>query len=522
MTELGIMLKSGPVPLYEQIYEQIRCRIIGGELLSGERLPSTRSLASFLSVSRTTVEQAYEQLLSEGYIEARPQRGYDVCDIGTQRVLVEKNVRLPVPSATAVGGAKAGDAPDGGATVPADRKKSVEIDFSPRTIDMSSFPYATWKKITRQILVGENSAMFFKGDPQGDEALREIIARYLNLSRGVNCRAQQIIIGAGNDYLLMLLCQILGPRRVAMEAASYRRAAQILGRLGCEVTPVDMDEYGMSVQSLTESGCSLCYVMPAHQYPSGIVMPIGRRRELLRWADEDANGVSDGGAQTRYIIEDDYDSEFRYRGKPVPSLQASDSGGHVIYMGTFSKSVAPAIRVSFMVLPEQLLEVYHRECLCFSNTVSRIDQAILENFLSGGYFERYLSKMRRRYRIKHDLLLRELAELPEGYMVSGADAGLHVLISRGTAAEGKLTRSIWEALCREEEELIRAARKRGIELYSLHEELFWTGRDTDEGSRRSISCPQILMKPTWILGYASLSEDEIRKGTGILCELTKA
>ena len=308
--------------LYEQIYEYIRQEIRDGKLLQGERLPSTRSLAEYLQVSRSTVDVAYEQLLSEGYIEARPYRGYFVCKMEELFRLEEQGEK-------------------GVAAVSAPQKNTVgsyTYDFSPTQIDMSAFPFSVWKRMNKNILSDSNSKLFSQGNAQGDLGLRETIARYLHASRGVNCTPEQIIVGAGNDYLLMLLDKILGKNLpVAIENPTYKRAYQIFQSFGYPVITVDMDENGLLVSELEKTEAVLAYVMPSHQYPTGTVMPIGRRSELLKWANS---------REERYLIEDDYDSEFRYKGKPIPSLQSSDKNGKVIYMGTFSKAIAPAIRVS--------------------------------------------------------------------------------------------------------------------------------------------------------------------------------
>ena len=237
----------------------------------------------------------------------------------------------------------------------------------------------------------------------------------------------------------------------------------------------------MLVSELERTGADLAYVMPSHQYPTGTVMPIERRMELLQWA---------AAQKERYLIEDDYDSEFRYRGKPIPSLQASDHHGKVIYIGTFSKSIAPAIRVSYMVLPERLLEIYHTGCSCFSSTVSRINQEIINEFIRDGYFERYLNKMRRIYRMKHDLMLRELEVLQDRFAISGADAGLHLLLS---CRDG-----------RTEQELAELAAAREVRVYPLAEYRIQDGTDH--------MMPELLQNPTVILGYASLTEEQIIEG----------
>ncbi len=464
MRELPIHIelehKSGRT-LYEQIYEYIREEIRKGNLLQDERLPSARFLSDYLQVSRTTVDMAYGQLVAEGYLIAKPKRGYFVGDV---RELYN----------TGMSDIHAKKEP-----VQREERLGERYDFSPNAIDMSQFPFATWKKITKNIMVDARSHLFALGEPQGDIELRRTICRYLHGSRGVICDPEQIIVGAGNDFLLLLLEKILGRHiHVAMENPTYIRAYKIFRSFAYPISLIPMDDKGIRVDKLEESGARLAYVMPSRQYPTGISMPIGRRMELLRWADKD---------RERYLIEDDYDSEFRYKGKPLPSLQASDRLGHVIYIGTFSKAIAPAIRVSYMVLPYPLLERYRRECGFFSSTVSRIDQTILNEFISDGYFERYLNKMRKLYRTKHDLLLGELRGLEERFTVSGESAGLHVLL---TDKRG-----------RSETALEQAAAEADVKVYGMG----------------AFYMEEVQGIPaTVILGYGGLSPEEIGEGISVL------
>ncbi len=444
--------------LYQQIYEHIRQEIREGKLLAGERLPSTRSLAEYLQVARSTVDYAYDQLLSEGYIEAKPYKGYFVCRLEgiftmEQQEMTEPEVVRP-------------DSQEDGT--------QVQVDFSPYGIDMTGFPFGVWKRITKNILNDSNSELFAQGEPQGDYDLRMTISRYLHSSRGVNCRPEQIIVGAGNDYLLLLLEKILGRHvGIAMENPTYKRAYRIFQSFAYRIYTVDMDDKGMRADKLFSLPVRAAYVMPSHQYPTGAVMTIGRRAELLRWAEKEPD---------RYLIEDDYDSEFRYRGKPIPSLQSSDKRGKVIYIGTFSKAIAPAIRVSYMVLPESLLEVYRRDCSFYSCTVSRIDQRILNEFIRDGYFERHLNKMRMHYRAKHDLLLAELEPFKKAFTISGEDAGLHLLLT----AKGAVT----------EAQLLSAATEAGVKVYGMSENMV----ETD------------ATKATILLGFGSVSEPEMKEG----------
>ena len=473
MYEMTIRLQlNSKKRLYEQIYEHIRHEIREGKLLPGERLPSTRSLAEYLQVARSTVDYAYDQLLSEGYIEARPYRGYFVCPIEalleiediTKSTRVEQgnsgrtaDLRLPGASET--------------------EKQTIRCDFSPYRIDMSGFPFGVWKRITKNILTDANSELFAQGEPQGDYDLRLTISRYLHSSRGVECSPEQIVIGAGNDYLLMLLEKILGRHvPIAMENPTYIKAYRIFDSFAYDIRTVDMDENGMQVSGLRQSGARVAYVMPSHQFPTGCVMPIGRRLELLKWAGEEPD---------RYLIEDDYDSEFRYRGKPIPALQASDEYGKVIYMGTFSKAIAPTIRVSYMVLPIPLLEKYRSELLFYSCTVPRIDQRILNEFIRDGYFERHLNKMRKLYRSKHDILLEALKPFEPYFQITGEDAGLHLLLT----ARGQV----------EEKKLIDKAAEQGARVYGLSE-FRVDQKETQNGAA------------TVLLGYGDLSPEQIIEG----------
>lgn len=460
--------------LYEQIYEHIRREIREGRLLMGERLPSTRSLADYLQVARSTVDTAYGQLLDEGYIEARPCRGYYVCPVEELAQVGEAQHGIGEPMCNAEP-ALGTDREEEAAEVAALwAGREPEVDFSPNGIDMSVFPFSVWKRITKNILIGSNSELFARGEPQGDSNLRLTISRYLHASRGVNCSPEQIIIGAGNDYLLMLLEKILGRKtRVAMEDPTYKRTWRIFRSFGWPVVTVPMDEGGMSVSALERTDARIAYVMPSHQHPTGVVMPIGRRMELLKWA---------AGAPDRYLIEDDYDSEFRYRGKPIPSLQGSDSHGRVVYIGTFSKAIAPAIRVSYMVLPESLLARFRSECWFYSCTVSRIDQRVLNEFIRDGYFERHLNKMRKLYRSKHDYLLAEAEPLRERFELSGEYAGLHVNLTARDA--------------RTEDEYLRLAAQEGIRVYGMSD----------------YRIAQKTQKATLMLGFGALDEAGIRAG----------
>ncbi len=462
MNELAITLdmESG-VYLYEQIYQYIKNEIVEGKLSSKERLPSTRALAEHLQIARSTVELAYEQLVSEGYIEAKPYKGYFICPVGElYHLKKEQSVKREEIK----------------------KENSYLFDLSPNGIEMKAFPFSTWRRISKNVLAEHQKDIFEPGHPKGDFEFRDTICRYVYSFRGVNCEPEQIIIGAGNDYLLVLLGKILGEhQRVAMENPTYKRAYRIFSSAGYEMSTMPIDKNGMSMEHLRNSQANIAYIMPSHQFPTGVVMPIGRRMELLKWAEE---------AENRYLIEDDYDSEFRYKGKPIQALQAWDKKEKVIYMGTFSKSIAPAIRVSFMVLPKPLLEQYERNAGFLSSTVSRIDQAILNEFIGAGHYERYLNKMRKIYRTKHDCLLECLRPFKNKFHISGENAGLHIILTsreKGTS----------------EEQLANTAEDAGIKVYGMSNYFVEEKDAKDEYAKI-------------LLGYASLSEEEIRNALLIL------
>lgn len=462
MNDLTIVLdgKSG-VPLYEQIYYHIKNEITEGGLPFGKRLPSTRKLAKFLQVSRTTVDLAYEQLVSEGYVEARPCKGYYVCEL-------EGICSLRPESPRARRKPKKQDA-------------GCLYDFSPRGVDLNSFPLGAWRKISKEILMEDNTRFFQLGDPAGEWELRCTIADYLHQARGVSAEPEQIIVGAGNDFLHMLLRVLLGNRRVlAMESPTYRKAYELFESLSCTVKIAGMDESGMRIDSLEETGADLAYVMPSHQYPLGIVMPVKRRMQLLEWAAR---------REGRYIIEDDYDSEFRYRGKPIPALAGYDRQGKVIYIGTFSKSIAPAIRVSYMVLPEGLMEKYNERGRRISSTVSRVDQLLIARFLNEGYYERHLNKMRAVYKSRHDTLLEAMKPFRKILTVSGENAGVHLLLNFHNGMT--------------EQEAADRAWTKGVKVYGLSR--YYVGGVSQE-------------RQTVILGYANVTEDAIKEAAGRLAQ----
>ena len=472
MNEIMIDLQGGAkAPLYEKIYEYIKNEIVDGKISKGEKLPSTRLLAKNLSVSRSTVELAYDQLLAEGYIEAEPYRGYFVCDVEALYQLEQRNHMQEKLQAGQ-------DWQPGWKTEikhGAGSSKQKEIDFSPYTIDTQNFPYNVWRKLHKNVLLDDREEILLSGDGQGDHELRMAIADYLHQARGVNCVAEQIIIGAGNEYLEILLAQVLGEKKtVLMDDPTYLQAYRTFSNMGYLVKNIPAEQGSMPIEAVRRENADILYVMPSHQFPLGTVMPLKQRLELLKWASE---------KEGRYLIEDDHDSEYRYKGKPIPALQSIDHEEKVIYLGTFSKSIAPSLRISYMVLPQHLLKNYQSYCGFYSTTVSKIQQEVLCGFIRGGYFGRHLNKMRGIYKNKHDFLVSELKKRPWVENIAGDNAGLHVLVQVDTQMS--------------EEELCERAAEQGIHLMGI--------------SEHYIHKPPVS-KPVLLLGYGKPDEKRILEG----------
>ena len=463
MTELTIPLEvKSKIPLYEQIYQYIKENIERKKIACYEKLPSTRALASYLEVSRSTVELAYEQLLSEGYIESVAYKGYYVTNI---EELYQLDIKAPKQSK--------------------EEKKLPEeqytYDFTSHGVDKNGFPHNIWKKLAKEVYSEEASVLSRQGDSQGEYMLREEICEYLYQARGVQCSARQVIIASGSDYFVMLLSLILGKnKKIAFEDPAYKRSYKVFEALGHQLCAIPVDKKGMKVSELKESETDIAYVTPSHQYPLGIVMPLKRRAELLQWVKE---------KEGRYIIEDDYDSEFRYKGKPIPSLQGYDKNGKVIYMGNFSKSISPSIRVGYMVLPDEILELYYEKKAFLNVTVSKETQLTLGRFLAGGHYARHLNKMRALYKSRHDTLIGALKPMLKNCSISGENAGVHILLEFPSEAE--------------EKELIEKAKQQGIRVYGLSEYYL----------------KNIPKNNTILLGFVNMSEEKIKEAVEKLIEI---
>ena len=395
-------------PLYEQLYRAIRQDIMSGALAGGQRMPSKRRLAAHLEVSQSTIETAYGQLAAEGYLLAKPRSGYFVQSM--ERAAPDTPAAPEAPAAPA-----APDAPD------APDAPAVAFDLRTNRVDTDGFPFATWAKLLRGELTCRASQLLDAVPPQGAPELRAQICEYLAEFRGIRARPEQVVVGAGSEYLLMLLIQLLGRERVyALENPGYPQLRRVFCAGGAQVAPIGLDGSGLRVDALRRSRAGAVYLTPSHHFPLGVVMPAARRLEVLQWAAE---------GQDRYILEDDYDSEFRYASRPIPAMKQLDHAGRVIYLNTFAKSLAPSLRIGYMVLPERLLPAYRETLGFYASTVPSFEQYTLARFLQSGSFERHVARIRNRYKSRRDRLLAALqrSTLAGRLHVTGAEAGLHLL-----------------------------------------------------------------------------------------------
>ena len=440
-------------PLYLQLYCFIKNEIKSGNIPSDTKLPSKRKLAAHLNISLNTVQSAYDQLIEEGYLIPLERKGFFVCKIDhLKQISLLKNHDFIHPALA---------------------QDDIQYDFSYHGVDFSNFPFSIWRKLTKDVINEYDKELLQPGDSLGFLPLREAIARYLYQSRGVICQDDQIIISSGTEILFQTLIQLLNQHSVyGIENPGYEKLNQLFTGNRAKFCAIPIDKKGMILDEIVRSEANIICVTPAHQFPSGEIMPINRRVQLLNWANE---------ANNRYIIEDDYDSEFKYSGKPIPALQGLDSNEKVIYMGSLSKSLSPAIRVSYMVLPSHLMKRYQDHLSYILCPVPIIDQKVLFRFIKEGFFERHLNRMRTVYKKKRELIVRHLFNSPYEIELLGADAGLHLLLSVSNGMT--------------EEELLSTALQLGVKVYGISTYYFdqtW-----------------IPPTPTVLLGYATMTEEEI-------------
>jgi GntR family transcriptional regulator / MocR family aminotransferase len=414
------------VPLYMQIYKHVKDEILCGNIPSDSKLPSIRNLCKDLKISKNTVEAAYEQLIAEGYVKSKNRSGLYVEKMESgfsnfkklsSNSYIEKAFEDSYPP--------------------------IKYDFSSGQIDLSVFPYTHFRKVLTRCVDEYSNELLLYGDHKGDYGLRYEIAKHIHHSRGVTCSPEQILISSGTQQSLNLLCLILLNLHssIAFENPSYIGARDVFNHFNFHINPINLNEDGIDIDSLSKSDSKIVYVTPSHQYPYGMVMPISKRLKLLHWANEN-DGI---------IIEDDYDGEFRYKGKSIPSLQGLDEIGSVVYLGSFSKSLMPSMRISYLVLPKSLLNIYEEKYKTYEQPVPRLLQKALEIFIKEGYWEKHLRKSKVLYKKKQDVLLNSITKyLGKDVTIIGSDSGLHLLIKINTTLE--------------EYELVDKALKAGIKV----------------------------------------------------------
>lgn len=453
----------GSDSLYGYLYKCIKNDILNGTLAPGERLPSKRSFAKHLNISTITIENAYAQLLAEGYIYSIPKKGYYAADISVGAA--QAPAALPEPK---------GEPPAG----------NYFADFTSNQTHPDTFPFSIWAKLLREV-IGAHSPELMENSPSGGVLpLRQAIASHLKEFRGMSVRPEQIIVGAGTEYLYGLLIQLLGHGKIyGVEDPGYQKISAIYrsNQVACRHIP--MDKHGACIGQLEGLGVDVAHISPSHHFPTGIVTPIGRRYELLGWA---------AGNDGRYIIEDDYDCEFRFMGRPIPSLQSIDVMEKVIYINTFTKTLASTIRISYMALPGHLMDRFHKNMGFYSCTVSNFEQYTLARFLQDGHFERHINRMRNFYHNQRDILLKCLKNSPlsSRIKIMEEDAGLHFLMWVDTAIPDGV--------------ILQRAKSLGLGMAALSQ-YYYQG------------CP--LGEHTFIMNYSSIAPERMEEAISRLCQV---
>jgi GntR family transcriptional regulator / MocR family aminotransferase len=457
-----VLDQNDRVPLYAQLYQRIKENILSGRLPADSKLPSVRDLAVELSVSRNTVEGSYQELYSEGYVYSKPRSGYYVSALAQDLTPLSSSREHPLRhTPTAV-------------------PPRCAFDFHPARLDPEAFPVTLWRKCFQDSLRRSSLEMIQYSDPQGEWGLRCCIGKYLERSRGVLCTPDQIVICSGAQQSLDIIAQLQREQCpvVAVEDPGYHLPRAVFRNHGFEMIPIPVDDTGIDLDLLEGSASTIAYVTPSHQFPLGHVMPVAKRLRLIEWARSTAG----------LIIEDDYDSELRYHGKPIPSLQGLHPDGKIAYLGTFSKVLSPALRVSYLILPHSLLPGYRRLFRDYCCSVSLLEQMALAAFMEQGHWDRHIRRMRALYRKKHDALLRAVdRHFGAKAVVVGQGAGLHVVLQLVGEAPG-------------EDERIERARENGIGLFPFSV----TQVKDQRGSAR------------FLLGFGGLTAREIEQGIELL------
>jgi GntR family transcriptional regulator / MocR family aminotransferase len=462
--------RNGSSPLTRQIYSWFRQEILQGTMSGGERLPSTRELAEQLHVSRTVVVLAYEQLLAEGFIAGRTGSGTYVSD-GLETGHRSTQAKLAKLKLSSFGHSVEAAAPS--MHFPGQRAKPLPYDFAYGRSDIRMFPFETWRRMLLRHARRAPVRELDYGPAAGSMALREAISAQLRRSRAVACDASQVVVVNGSQQALDLIARVLIERddRVALENPIYQGTSEILRTAGARLVPVPVDREGLRPAGLPRDA-RMAFVTPSHQFPTGAVLPLARRLELLDWARrEDA-----------VVVEDDYDGEFRYEEHPLESLQGLDTEGRVIYIGTFSRTIFSALRIGYLIVPKSLVPAFtSAKWLCDRHTAT-LEQETLAEFIGSGMYERHLRRVRRRNAGNREVLLEAVGKyLGERVDVTGDGAGAHVVL--------------WPRERISESSIVEKAATRGVGIYGI--------------SRYFLTRPS---KQGLMLGYSRMKEEEIREG----------
>lgn len=395
---------QNPTSLYIQLYQYIKDEIMSNRMTIDSQLPSVRKLATYLGISKTTIENSYQQLLAEGYIYSKPQSGYFVNQLEGIFMQEPKNNHIneqikQVPLT-----------------------QNYEFDFKSEYVEAVNFDLINWKKHLNYVINYQPHELYSYGNLQGEEALRKAIAKYVHRTRGVNAHESNIVVGAGVQPLLQILSMLLkkqGISKIMMEDPGFNRAKNVFANNDFEMNPLEVTEKGIHMEALQSSCARLCYVSPSHQFPTGTVMLMDVRSRLIKWANDNQG----------YIIEDDYNSELRYEGQPIPAMKGLDRHDRVIYLGSFSTVLVPTIRLSFMLLPSALMDTYLQDKEKYAQTASKLEQLALAHMMESGDFEKHIRKIRKNYAKKSDLTLKLIERHLSSYIeVMGINSGLNILL----------------------------------------------------------------------------------------------
>src|ERR1700722_3286654 len=475
--ELAIPLFDNREPLFRQVYAGLRKAILSGSLPAGERLPSTRDLAEQLGISRTVVVLAYDHLLAEGFVEGRRGSGTYVSS-SLNRSTVGKPKKLSSLPLSRFGTAVAEAAHK--LDFPNRPPSRLRYDFAFGRSDMSIFPFETWRRISMRHALKTSIREVDYGPAAGVPALRDAICLHLRRSRAVVCDSSEVIVVSGAQQALDLVTRILVDRGdpVAIEDPQYQGTKEVLRAAGARLVPVPVDREGVDPAKLPTRAKAV-FVTPSHQFPTGAILPLDRRLALIDWANR-RNAV---------IIENDYDGEFHYDGRPLESLQGLDTNGRTVYMGTFSRTIFPALRIGYMVVPKSLAPAFTTAKWLADQHSAILEQQTLAEFITSGLYERHLRHLRRRNADRREALLIAIHEhLGDRVEVSGDGSGTHVIL--------------WLKKRVSEDEVITKAASRSVGLYRISQYYL-----------------KKVPRTGFMLGYTTLNENEIRQGIRLLAEV---